>query len=232
MTYAIILAGGVGQRAGGSLPKQFQIIGGKPMLFWSIKAFLDAISDISIHIVCNRDYTDHCVSVLNLLVEEGYSDHIIIACGGKSRIESVKNGLTSVYNGCHPVSKDSVVLIHDGARPLVSDTVIRDALAKVRHGVGVVPGIPLSDSIRKVEAAKTMAVNRNELVAVQTPQVFMFDEIFKAYDNVNNEAYFTDDASVAEAAGLKIDLSKGEPENIKVTNPVDFVIAGVLLEKK
>lgn len=232
MIYAIILAGGVGKRAGGPLPKQFQNIAGKPMLFWSVRAFFDAVPQAEIYIVCHPDYFKECNDVINMLKTDGYEEPIRIVEGGCTRIGSVRNALESIGNLGTELSKNSRVLIHDGARPLVSKNIIEGVLHSVKYGVGVVPVVPLSDSIRKIVGDETETVDRKDYLAVQTPQGFIFDEILMAYRKVRDEEAFTDDASVAEAAGLEIIVSWGEPENLKVTNPDDFCVAEVILTRK
>lgn len=228
MYFVMILAGGVGSRAGGSLPKQFQNLCGRPILLRSIRAFGNVVPDAAFVIVAHPDYHDLCVDLISSTPDLASLPYVVTD-GGSSRVESVRNGLNVIEMSVESGSED-VVLIHDAARPLVSSTVIRDALKKVKSGCGVVPGIPLTDSVRKIKGNTTVSANRNDFVAVQTPQVFLLDDIARAYRMVKDDSLFTDDASVGEAAGLKILISKGDPANLKITNPIDFKIAEALLK--
>ena len=229
MYFAIILAGGVGSRAGGSLPKQFQDIAGVPMLLRSIRAIRDALPQAAFVVVAHPDHHDRCIELISSAPDlQGLP--YVVTDGGNSRVGSVINGLDVITMSHIPTSED-IVLIHDAARPLVSAAVIEDALKLVGKGCGVVPAVPLSDSIRRVKDGATQSARRSDFVAVQTPQVFLLEDIVRAYGEVKDESLFTDDASVGEAAGLKILISKGDPSNIKITNPVDFLIAEQLVGK-
>lgn len=229
MHYVIILAGGVGKRAGGSLPKQFQKLGGIPVVIRCLNSFVTAFPGCRFVVVMNSDF----YSVWNQIsgeynLEEKFPD-LLVVDGGRSRVASVRNGLEALAS-CTEIKSDDVVLIQDGARPLVGPEVILDTVANVATGIGSVPAVPLSDSIRYVDAKGSKVVDRSRFMAVQTPQTFLFGDILSAYRNVTDDSLFTDDASVAEAAGMKIILTKGDVRNIKLTNPVDFDLAEILIK--
>lgn len=228
--YALILAGGVGSRAGGSLPKQFQTVAGLPMLWWSIKCFAQTNPDVETVVVLHPDYVKEWRRIImeSIPTSEFISHHI--APGGGSRTESVSNGLRLVSALHGKKEEDAIILIHDAARPLITAEVIERCLHAVKNGVGVIPCVKVTDSLRKKTSSGSAAVDRDDYLAVQTPQTFMLRDILKAYGSIDDDRSFTDDASVAEAAGLKIITSEGDPKNFKVTNPMDFKLAEALLK--
>lgn len=222
MNNAIILAGGTGTRAGGPLPKQFQDYRGRRMLWWSVEAFRAFDPDCRIVLVVHPDYLERWDELfgseekaLNLRIEK--------TAGGRSRIESVRNGLHYLKENSEGASEaGQVVFIHDAARPEVSPELISRGCDAVRSGLGAVPAVPVTDSLRKLESGGSKAVDRSKFVAVQTPQVFILEDISQAYDSLVDESGLTDDASVAEKSGVRITLFEGDPANLKVTNPRDF----------
>lgn len=224
MNYAIILAGGTGTRAGGPLPKQFQEIRGRRMLWWSVDAFRRFDPDCRIILVVHPDFIG-CLKDFLVGEADGFEMGIDIVPGGSSRIESVRNGLDFI-DGCLEkeslAGEDIQVFIHDAARPFVTTDLIERGSKAVKSEFGAVPAIPVTDSIRMITPTGSRAVDRSDFVAVQTPQVFMFHDIKSAYDSVKEESGLTDDASVAERAGLNIVLFDGDPANKKITNPSDF----------
>lgn len=224
MNYALILAGGTGSRAGGSLPKQFQMVKGKRMIWWSVEAFKVFDSECRIVMAVHKDFLDKWEEEFGKEEKKlGYD--IIKIEGGRSRFQSVKNALNyieSIIDGSDALASKCKLFIHDGARPLVSPELIERGANEVAEGKGAVPVVPLVNSIRKITPECSFAVDRNDYVVVQTPQVFLFTDIKKAYDSVADENEFTDDASVAEKYGLRIAVFPGDSKNIKVTNPEDF----------
>lgn len=226
--YAIILAGGVGSRAGGDIPKQFRKVGGMPMLWWSIKAFRAEDADTQIIVVMHPDYIDFWNDFILSLPGEDIISHIVTT-GGSSRLESVQNGLHLIED------EDALIAVHDAARPMVTQKMIADGWETALKYCAAVPVVPVCDSLRKLddtdlflENARSESVIRSEYVAVQTPQVFDSKLLKEAYALTLNNS-MTDDASVAEAAGHKVGLFEGDSCNIKVTNPVDFYLAEYLL---
>lgn len=215
MNYALILAGGTGSRAGGPLPKQFQEVGGKRMLWWSIEAFKAFDPDCRIVLAVHPDFIDSWDELFGE-EERAAGIELIKVRGGNSRIESVRNALRAVTR------PDAKVFIHDAARPFVSTDLIRRGLDAVAKGIGAVPAVPVTDSMRRLTPGGSEGVVRSDYVAVQTPQVFICSDIKKAYEALEDEAGLTDDASVAERHGIRIVLFEGDPANRKVTNPSDF----------
>lgn len=234
--FAIILAGGEGRRAGGSLPKQFQDLNGLPVLWWSMKAFKQAYPEVRIVLVVHPGFMDDWDIIYNEL-PECLRIPYILSCGGRSRAESVKNGLLTISEQCG--DEDAVVMIHDGARPLVTPDLIRRGLEEILPGKGYIPAVAPVSSLRQLKDASepylygnSVSVARSDYMEVQTPQNFLLSTISSCYKQGDNLSQFTDDASVAEHYDVEIKLYEGDPANIKVTHPVDFVIAEALLNKR
>lgn len=224
--YAIILAGGTGSRAGGSLPKQFQMLGGIPVLWWSVRAFYKEDKNCKIIIVIHPEYKEVWDNLYHSMPEEDKQIPIEIASGGKDRIESVRSGLSVI-----PPYKEGEVLVavHDAARPAVSRQVIETGWETAKAHGSAIPVVEMTDSMRiKGGNGESKSVDRSRYVRVQTPQVFELSILRKGYAG-GTSAAFTDDASVIEAAGYKVRLYPGDERNIKVTQPVDFGIVGLLM---
>ena len=145
-----------------------------------------------------------------------------MVAGGESRFHSVKNGLIKVAN-------NSVVAIHDGIRPFISKTLIDNLISKTKKGVGVIPIIPIKDSIRKVEGENSTHIDRSNLHKIQTPQCFLSTDIKNAYKQEFSKA-FTDDATVFENDGGKIKTVLGEEKNIKITTEEDLSVAEIFMQ--
>ena len=235
---AIILGGGSGLRAGGEIPKQFQSINGKPMLWWSIKAFHKEDPSTEIIVVLHPEYFDLWNELITKIPKDEHIYHNIV-CGGRSRWHSVYNGLLEIDS-----ETDSFVAIHDGARPLITIDMISRGWITAKNHRAAIPFVPLTDSIRKKNnEIDSEAVNRSDFVAVQTPQIFDSALIKQAYTMPNDLRFtnpsgtfgippFTDDASVVESINHPIALYEGDINNIKVTNPMDFAIAETLMNKR
>ncbi|NDV57841.1 2-C-methyl-D-erythritol 4-phosphate cytidylyltransferase [Bacteroides sp. 519] len=220
MKYALIVAGGKGLRMGGELPKQFIPIGtGKPVLMYTIEAFYLYNKDIKIILVLPLSQQEYWKG---LCKEHNFAIPHIIADGGETRYHSVKNGLQYVDN-------DGLVGVHDGVRPFVSQQVIENCYTLAAKHKAVVPVIGVVETVRKIEDAGSITVNRDQYKLVQTPQVFNSTLLKQAYNQPYTDA-FTDDASVVEAIGIAIHLTEGNRENIKITTPFDLKIANALLE--
>lgn len=222
--YAVIVAGGEGNRAGGSIPKQFQLLKGVPMLWWSVRAFHEEDPDTKIILVLHPGFLDDWDILFSELPAADREIAVHISCGGKSRLESVRNGLMSVPDG-----EETLVAVHDAARPLVTPSLIARGWKAAEKYKAAVPVTTMTDSIRRVDGNSSEAVPRKDYVKVQTPQVFDATLLKAAYDKTLTPD-MTDDASVAEAAGSSIFLFEGSPYNLKVTDPLDLVVATTLLE--
>jgi 2-C-methyl-D-erythritol 4-phosphate cytidylyltransferase len=220
--YAIIVAGGTGRRMGSALPKQFLLLHDKPVLFYTLKAFLEAYEDLQIILVLPEDYSDIGKEVI-----DAYFDYnrIQITFGGETRFHSVQNGLRMVQN-------ESIIFVHDAVRCLVSVDLIRECYEHASIMGTAVPVVRPKDSIRVLneESNDNEVLDRNKIVMVQTPQTFHSKILLPAF-NIDYKEQFTDEATVVESFGLKISLVEGDEYNIKITRPVDLLVAEVLLEK-
>lgn len=223
--YAIIVAGGVGSRSGDSLPKQFHDLAGRPMLWWTLKAFHDENPETTLIVVMHSDF----IGYWKELAGDDCAPHVI-TCGGSTRKDSVAAGLALIAD-----NESGLVAVHDAARPLASERLIREGWSEAtRHGA-VIPGVGISDSLREGTADNNRSVDRSRYYAVQTPQVFDIALLKESYLKAEKaiDTVFTDDASVAEYAGHPIHIYEGDPVNIKVTYPADFRIAEeILLNRK
>ncbi|MDE6553670.1 MAG: 2-C-methyl-D-erythritol 4-phosphate cytidylyltransferase [Muribaculaceae bacterium] len=219
--YAIIVAGGVGSRSGDSLPKQFHDLGGHPMLWWTLKAFHDENPETKLIVVMHRDFIDYWKEISG----EDCAQHTLTE-GGATRKDSVAAGLALI-----PDTDQGLVAVHDAARPLASSRLIGQGWKEAAVHGAVIPGVPVSDSLREGTAADNRSVDRSRYFAVQTPQVFRADLLKEAFRKAEEAegVIFTDDASVAEWAGNRIHIFEGDPVNIKVTYPGDFRIAADIL---
>ncbi|WP_082216132.1 2-C-methyl-D-erythritol 4-phosphate cytidylyltransferase [Dyadobacter psychrophilus] len=220
--YAIIVAGGSGNRMKSEIPKQFLRINGLPILMHTINAFRKYSEAINIILVLPSNQ----IAFWTQLCEEHlFSITYTLVAGGDSRFASVKNGLQSIQgNG-------GLVAVHDGVRPVISNEIIAASFTKAAEQGSAVTSVPLKDSIRKVEAnGENAAMDRSVFQLIQTPQTFRLDWMQKAFETGYSDQ-FTDCASVLEAAGFPIHLIPGSYENIKVTTPEDLRWAEIYLQK-
>ena len=217
--HILIVAAGAGSRMRSSLPKQFMLLDGKPILFHTINSFL-FLGDVEFTIVLSSDYVDYWK---DLCSSYGFNIPHNIVEGGSTRFHSVKSGLKNIPD-------NSVVLIHDAARPFASKETIIRVIELANRKSNAIPAIGISDSIREVYGGYNKVVNRDNLRVIQTPQGFHSTVIRAAY-NQNYNTDFTDDASVLESTGNNINLVDGNPENIKITNAIDLVFAEGILQQ-
>jgi len=216
----IIVAGGQGTRMNASVPKQFMFINKKPILCYTIDKFRAYDTEINIVLVLPKadiSYWDKLVKdyVINL-------HKLIIIEGGKTRFESVKNGLLAIKD------IDGSVAVHDGVRPFVSIRAIQESFdSSLKYGSGVL-AVDVKDSIRHCTEKGNTALVREEYKMIQTPQTFNLKLLKEAYQ-IAYQIFFTDDASVYEHSGHKIYLVNGDYNNIKITTPEDLVFAEAIL---
>lgn len=219
--YAVIVAGGSGLRMGTTIPKQFLPLHGKPVLWHTITAFLDSFSDMQIILVLPEEHTDTGLSIIRSTYDP---DRIWITTGGETRFHSVKNGLEHIR-------RQAVVFVHDGVRCLVTPDLIRECYAAAIEDGNAVPAIAAVDTIRIETVNGNELIDRARVRIIQTPQTFYSDLIKAAFEQDYSES-FTDEAAVVEKLGVKINLIEGEATNIKITRPVDLVIAEKILEER
>lgn len=220
--YAIIVAGGTGKRMGSAIPKQFLLLNDKPVLYYTLKAFLEAYSDLEIILVLPEEFSDMGKEII-----DAYFDYsrIRVTFGGESRFHSVQNGLRLV-------SEESIIFVHDAVRCLVSTELIQLCYEHALRMGSAVPVVRSRDSVRFLneEGNDNEVLDRNKVVLVQTPQTFHSKILLPAFE-IDYKERFTDEATVVEAFGLKISLVEGEEDNIKITRPVDLLIAQAVLEE-
>jgi 2-C-methyl-D-erythritol 4-phosphate cytidylyltransferase len=215
---ALIVAGGNGSRMNSNIPKQFLLLKNKPVLYYSIKAFLEAYDDINIVLVLPDEHIAKGQEIIDGFFD---SSKFKITGGGRTRFHSVKSGLSLI-------NEESIIFVHDGVRCLLSkDLIHRCYDAAVEFGTAV-PVVDSSDSIRMVTKTGNKIVDRNKIKLVQTPQTFHSKILLPAFA-IDYKEKFTDEASVVEEFGIRINLVEGEKNNIKITTPRDLDLAGVLL---
>jgi 2-C-methyl-D-erythritol 4-phosphate cytidylyltransferase len=223
LTTAIIVAAGAGKRFGNQVPKQFLPVGGKPMLYYSLRAF-DRCSDVDGLVVVvppgREEYVDK-----ELVRRYNIASVRQIVAGGNERQDSVEAGLEVVP------SHTTLIAIHDGARPLVTIGTIQAVLSAAdKHGAAV-PGVSPKDTTKRVLDGKVAeTLDRSSLVCIQTPQAFHYDIIRRAYKKAYAEGFVaTDDAALVERLGYTVHVVQGDPRNVKVTTADDLAFVELLL---
>lgn len=221
--YLIVVAGGKGLRMGGEMPKQFQLLGGKPVIMITLERLYAMDPLMQLILVLPAEHTELW---MQLCKEHGFTVPLLLAQGGATRFHSVQNGLAQVDD-----IEDALVGVHDGVRPFVSPKVVEDCFREAWIHGAAIPMIELQDSLRHIVGGYgvTEVVPRDRYRLVQTPQVFKLSVLRRAYEQRFTES-FTDDASVVEASGVQVVAVEGNPENIKLTTPFDFMIAKTVAE--
>jgi 2-C-methyl-D-erythritol 4-phosphate cytidylyltransferase len=218
--FALIVAGGSGLRMGASSPKQFLLLKGKPLLRHTIDAFLDAYNDMQVILVLPKDYLEFGNTMIAEMVDK---NRIQITIGGATRFHSVQNGLKLI-------NETSIIFVHDGVRSLVSKTLIQQCFEQAVEKGSAIPSVAATDSIRQVNGEENSVANRNNIRIIQTPQTFKSDILLPAF-NQGYEDKFTDEATVVEAFGTKVFLCEGDYNNIKITRPIDLLVAENILSQ-
>lgn len=203
------------------MPKQFILVNNKPVLYYSLHAFLNAFADLQIILVLPVDYMDIGQEIIDAYFDK---EKIRIAAGGETRFQSVKNGLELV-------EEESIIFVHDGVRCLLTENLIHRCYASAVETGTAIPVIISKDSVRIVNDEGNDAVDRNKVMLVQTPQTFHSKILLPAYQ-IDYKEKFTDEATVVEAYGLKVTLVEGEQDNIKITTPLDLLIAEKLINDR
>ncbi len=219
--FALIVAGGSGSRMKNNTPKQFLKLAGKPVLMHTFDVFSRFDPTIEFVLVLPLSEQERWKQ---LCKEFDFSITHQIANGGKTRFDSVKNGLEKI-------SDDTVVFIHDGVRPLVSEQTLQNCLDVTIKQGNALPVVPVSESVRYVDENGNRTLDRSKYYLVQTPQTFLSEKIKAAYLQPYSEL-FTDDASVLENTGEKINTVPGNRENIKITFSEDLLIAEQIIRSK
>lgn len=223
----MVVAAGRSERFG--RPKQWEELGGRPMLAWSLAAARSVADGVVLVLPeehaarrADNEQTSRCLAdtVVQARIPPPLPDAVV--AGGATRSASVRAGLFAVPEDA------AIVVVHDAARPLASPELFASVVEAVSGGAaGAVPAIPVSDTIKRVSGARVVeTLDREVLVAVQTPQAFSVEVLRRAHET---SADATDDASLVEALGLEVAVVPGDPRNLKVTYPLDLEIAESIL---
>ncbi len=206
----IITAGGIGKRMGASVPKQFLLLAGKPILLQTLNRLHAFAPNAQFVITLPQEWKSEWKALCEK--HNCQIDHLVIS-GGEERFHSVQNALRECVG--------EKICIHDGVRPLVSKEAFERGFLALESHLGAVPGMPIQESLRWFDDENNKALNRVNYTVIQTPQWFKKDQLVKAYEQEFTNL-FTDDASVFEAAGFRIHIFQGNKENVKITQAEDL----------
>ncbi|MCH7403492.1 2-C-methyl-D-erythritol 4-phosphate cytidylyltransferase [Belliella kenyensis] len=220
--YAIIVAGGSGTRMGAPMPKQYLLLNDQPVLMHTLRKFAHAEPEVKLILVIPENDFELWGELCD---KHNFQIPHHLVAGGKSRFQSVRNGLKAIEGN------DGIVAIHDGVRPFVQASVINESYAVAATRGSAIAVIALKDSVRKLlDDGKSVYQERQYFRLVQTPQTFQLAKIKKAFE-ITELHTFTDDATVYEHQGWQVTLIAGNPENIKLTTPEDMDYASFLLSR-
>lgn len=215
---------------GTAVPKQFLLLHGKPVLWYTLDAFLGAYDDLDIILVLPAEYL---AAGRELADSTEAPRRILMVAGGATRYHSVYNGLQVIrdllVHGGDGAATGCVIFVHDGVRCLVSRELVHRCHDQAMRLGSAIPVVDCRDSVRLVIGEGSEAMDRNRIKLVQTPQTFLSHLLLSSYQGEYREA-FTDEAMVVEAAGHRVHLIDGDINNIKITTPLDLVIARELLD--
>ena len=217
----VIVAGGRGTRVAGDELKQFRWVAGKPMLLHSVQKF-QARADVAMVVVVLP--FEHVGDPPAWLFQCD-TERLLLSVGGRERGDSVRNGLEDIPTGAE------IVVIHDAARPLVTNSIIDSVIAEARKGHGAAPGLAVTDTLKRVndDGVIVETIDRSGVVRVQTPQAFPRNMIEAAHARAAEERITaTDDAALCEMLGMKVIVVHGSERAMKITDESDFVRAEAL----
>lgn len=215
---AVIVAGGSGLRMGATVPKQFLLLQGKPLLWHTLQRFLNVWNDLDVILVLPAEHRQEGKEIVQTIAAP---HRVTLTTGGATRFNSVQNGLQFIQ-------EPSIVFVHDGVRCMVSDDLIQRCYIQALEKGSAIPAVAATDSIRIVEGDGSRVANRDAVRIIQTPQTFRSEILLPAFARTYDAA-FTDEATVVEAAGHQVHLIEGDYQNIKITRPVDLLIAAQML---
>ena len=211
---AILVAGGLGTRMNYALPKQFLELNGKPILFYTLDKFYSYDPEMELVVVIPEAYFSFWKELSNAHQIE--IPHTLVV-GGNNRYQSVKNGLSKIENA-------SIVAIHDGVRPFITPAFIGRLFDEAEKFGSAVPIKPVAETVRRINNDSNIVLPRQEIFLMQTPQIFRYEWLEKAY-KIPYEESITDDAMLIEQAGFALHFSEGLTYNIKITTPEDLIWA-------
>jgi 2-C-methyl-D-erythritol 4-phosphate cytidylyltransferase len=217
--YLILVAGGRGTRMNSAQPKQFLRIGNYPIIYYSMKVFYEYDVNLKIVLVLPAEM----ITIWEDFISESGINlpHQLIA-GGKTRMESCRNGLSLIID-------EGLVAVHDAVRPLVSHETIDRCFTMAKEMGNAIPVCNVYETLRQLNSSGSTTIDRNIIRSVQTPQIFQVKMLKEAFLKVKDDS-FTDEASMVESLGYKINMVDGNRENIKITDPYDLKIAKFLLQ--
>lgn len=234
--YVIVLAAGNGSRMGGEIAKQYQLLCGKPVLFYTLSAFEQSAAD-EVALVVSENMRDYARR--ELVERYGFGKVKAVLAGGLKRCDSVYAGMRYIHA---QAAEETLVLVHDGARPFVTPELITSMIAAAKRDACAVPAVPVKDTIKQVRCGLVAGTpERHELYAVQTPQAFRFPVLWEAFEKYRRAAAeeperlpeITDDAMLVERMlGRKIAVAEGDYRNIKLTTPEDMLLAKAFLAER
>ncbi len=224
---AIVPAAGTGARMGRSLKKQFLLLDGQPILTRTI-GVLESCPEIdAVILVVPEEERDFCEN--RIVADNGFAKVVAVVTGGTERQDSV-------YKGLQCLDHDTgVVLVHDGVRPFLTATMVRETTAAAASGMSAVVGVPIADTVKSVGPGGLVmnTLSRNKLWSIQTPQAFPLATLMEAYERALGDGYRgTDDASLVERLGRPVRVLMGSRYNIKITTPEDLVIGEAILGQR
>jgi 2-C-methyl-D-erythritol 4-phosphate cytidylyltransferase len=206
---------------GSEVPKQFLLIHGKPVLWYTLDVFLSAYDDLSVILVVPAAHREAGRAVI---AASRAGDRIRMTDGGVTRFDSVRKGLEFIQG-------ESVIFVHDAVRCLLSPALVHRCYEQALRTGSAIPVVDSRDSVRVLTETGSEAIERSRIRLVQTPQTFRSELLLNAY-RTEYAVHFTDDATVVEASGHAVHLVEGESDNIKLTVPADMVVAERLLRGK
>jgi len=216
--YAVIVAGGSGSRMGSVVPKQFLLLKDRPVLWYTLETFLEAYEDMEVVLVVPAEHMEAAKGVVDATRAP---ERVTLTVGGNTRFDSVRKGLEIIR-------EESVVFVQDGVRCLTSTELVRRCYEQALSLGSAIPVVSSKDSVRLVEGDGSVVVDRSLVKLVQTPQTFLSSILIPSY-RVEYREEFTDEATVVEASGHPVHLVEGEVNNIKITTPLDMLVAERLL---
>ncbi|MEK6777446.1 MAG: 2-C-methyl-D-erythritol 4-phosphate cytidylyltransferase [bacterium] len=223
----IVPSAGKGIRMGSSVKKQFLSLCGEPVLVHTLRVMQTCPEIDEIILVVPDEDRAFCRE--QIVEKHGFDKILSIISGGRERQDSVYAGLLSM------VSPPDLVVVHDGVRPFLTGDMIRESLQLASQGVSAVVGVPVRDTIKSVDSSLmvTKTLSRDTLWSIQTPQVFCYRDLIRAYESAYRDGFLgTDDASLIERLGLPVQIIKGSNENIKITSPSDLVLGEAILKQR
>jgi 2-C-methyl-D-erythritol 4-phosphate cytidylyltransferase len=217
--YAVIVAGGMGVRMNTTTPKQFLLLNNKPLLYYSIDVFLKTYHDLKVILVLHEQHVSKGQEIIDAYFD---NTRIMLCVGGRTRFHSVQNGLALIES-------ESIVFVHDGVRCLLTKELVERCYLKAKKTGSAIPVISLKDSARLLTTEGHVTLDRDTIKLVQTPQAFHSKILIEAFKSDYKDK-FTDEATVVEAFGIKVNLIEGEESNIKITTPEDMYFAQNILK--